>query len=76
MIIIPSLTEFSRWGWAYEAINLDDKRAIDMGTMLYLKTHERGEGAVKPGRHVFIPKVGTEERIMDFLKRYVGSNNY
>ena len=24
--------------------------------------------AVKPGRHGFIPQVGTEERMMDFLK--------
>ena len=43
-----------------------------MGTRLDLKIHERGEGVVKTRRHVFVPKVGTQERIMDFLKRYVG----
>ena len=45
---------------------------IHMGTRLSLKIHERGEGAIKPGRHIFVPKVGMEERIMDFLKRCVG----
>ena len=43
-----------------------------MGTRLALKIHERVEGAVKPGRHGFVLKVGTEERIMHFLKMYVG----
>ena len=43
-----------------------------MGTRLALKIHERGEGAVKPGRHGFVPKVGTEERMMDLLKRFAG----
>ena len=63
-------------GVAYKALELDTKRAINMGTRMSLKIHDREEESVKPGRHVFIPKVGTEERIMDFLKRYVGSNNY
>ena len=58
-------------GVSYEALELNKNRTIDMGTRLALKIHERGEGAVKPGRRVFVPKVGTEERIMDFLKRYV-----
>ena len=58
-------------GRSYEALTLNAERAIDTGTRLALKIHERGEGAVKPGRRVFVPKVGTEERIMDFLKRYV-----
>ena len=43
-----------------------------MGTRLARKIHESGEGAVKPGGYVFVPKVGTEERIMDFLKNYTG----
>ena len=59
-------------GGAYEALEFDTKRAIDMGTSLDLKMHERGEGAVTPRRHVFVPKFGTDERIMDFLKRYTG----
>ena len=50
--------------------------AINMGTRLDLKIHERGEGAVKPGRHRFAPKVGTEERMMEFLKRFAGGNKY
>ena len=59
-------------GVSYKALDLNAKRAIYMVTRLALKIHERGEGAVKPGRHVFVLKVSTEERIMDFLKRYVG----
>ena len=43
-----------------------------MGTRLALNIHERREGAVKSGRHLLVPKVGTEELIMDFLKSYVG----
>ena len=57
---------------SYEALELKSKRAINIGTRLVLKTHERGEGDVKPERHVFVLKVGTEERIMEFLKRDVG----
>ena len=56
-------------GGAYEALKLAVQNAIDMETRLPFKIHERGEGAVKPGRHVFVPKVGTEERMMYFLKR-------
>ena len=47
-----------------------------MGTWLALKIYEKGEGYVKPGRHVFVPKVGTEERIIEFLKRYAGGKKY
>ena len=57
---------------AYEDLNLNAEHAIDMGTMMYLKTHKKGEGAVKPRRHIFIPKVGKEEPMMDLLMRYVG----
>ena len=46
-------------GGAYEALNIDAKRTIDMVTRLDLKINKRGEGAVKPGRHTFVPKVGT-----------------
>ena len=57
-------------GGSYEALELDTKRAIDMGTRMPLKIHKRGEGAVKTGRHGFFPKVGTEECMMDFLKSF------
>ena len=59
-------------GGAYEALKINVKRDIDTGTRLSLNIHERGDEAVKSRRHVFFPKVGTEERIMDFLKRYAG----
>ena len=59
-------------GGAYEAPDLDDKRTINNGTKLPLKFYERGEGSIKPKRHVFILKVGTGERIMDFFKSYTG----
>ena len=59
-------------GGAYEALDINVKRFINMETGLPLKIHKRGEGAVKPGRHRFVPKVGTEEGIMDSLKGYAG----
>ena len=58
-------------GGAYGALKLDAKRAIDMGTRLALKIHERWEGIVKYGRRIFVLNVGMEERIMEFLQRYV-----
>ena len=61
---------------ANEALDLDTKRAIDMGTRLPLKIHKRGEGAVKPGRHGFVPKVGTEDCMMGFLKSFSGGKKY
>ena len=68
-----SLAErFFTVGGAYEALEINTKREIDMGTRLALKMHERGKGAVKPRRHIFVPKVGTEERTMEFLKMYAG----
>ena len=30
--------------------------------------------SVKPGRHGFIPQFGTEERMMSFIKKFVGGN--
>ena len=59
-------------GGVYEALEIDAKLAIEMGTRLALKMHKRGEGSVKPRRRGFVPKVGTEEDIIDFLKRYTG----
>ena len=55
-------------GGAYKSLEIEAKCAIDMETRLATKIQERGEGAVKPIRHVLFLKVGTEERIMDFLK--------
>ena len=71
----PLVERFFTVGGAYEALDIDAKRVIDMKNSLVLKIHERGEGAVKTGRHVLVPKVGTEEHIMDFLKRYTGGKN-
>ena len=59
-------------GGEYEALDLDTKYAIDIVTRPTFKIHERGEGDVKLGRHRFVTKVRTEERMMDFLKRFVG----
>ena len=53
---------------AYESIELDTKRAIDIVTRLPHKLHGRGGKSAKPGRHRFVPKVGTEEHMMEFLK--------
>ena len=61
-------------GGSYEDLGLDAKQTINMGTMLPLKIHKRGEGEVKPGRHGLIPKVGIEERMMEFLNRLAGGN--
>ena len=63
-------------GGAYDTSKCDAKRAINMGTRLSLKIHKRGEVSIKPGRHVFVLKVGTEERKMDFFKRYAGGKRY
>ena len=56
-------------GGAYEALKLDTKCVMNMGTRLALNIHGMEEEDVKPGRHVFVPKVGTKERMMDFIKR-------
>ena len=44
-------------GGEYDYLELYDKRAIDMRTRLAQKKKERGEGAVKHGRHRLVPKV-------------------
>ena len=61
---------------AYEALGFDTKSAINMGTRLPLKIHEREEGDAKPVRHGFVPKVGTEGCMVDFLKRFAGEKKY
>jgi len=54
-------------GGAYEAGELDAKRAIDMGTRLAHRIHKE---EVKPGNHVFQSSVGPEEKLFRFLKRW------
>lgn len=54
-------------GGAYKAGELDAKRAIDMGTRLALKIHEKD---VIPGKHVFQSPPGVEEKMFDMLKRF------
>ena len=63
-------------GGANKALELNVNRAIDIGTRLDLKIHERGEGAVKPRRNGVVLKVGTEECITDFLKRFAVGKRY
>ena len=53
-------------GGAYEAGELDAKRAIDMGTRLAMKIHED----LVPGKHVDKPEEGVEERLFNMLKRF------
>lgn len=54
-------------GGAYKAGELDAKRAIDMGTRLALKIHEKD---VVPGAHVFQAPVGVEEKMFQLLHRF------
>ena len=54
-------------GGAYEAGELDAKRAIDMGTRLALQIHEAG---VVPGKHKFQSGQGPEEKLFQVLKRF------
>jgi len=55
-------------GGAYEAGELDAKRAIDMGTRLALRIHDPD---VKPGQHVFRAEPGIEESMFHLLKRFM-----
>ena len=55
-------------GGAFQAGELDAKRAIDMGTRLALKIHEP---SVVPGKHVFSAEKGVEEKIFNMLKRFM-----
>jgi len=54
-------------GGAYQAGELDAKRAIDMGTRLAYQIHK---DEIKPGNHVFQSSVGPEEKLFRFLKRW------
>ena len=53
-------------GGAYEALELDAKRAIDMGTRLALKL---ADDSVVPGKHKFQAGVGPEEKMFKFLTK-------
>lgn len=55
-------------GGAYEAGELDAKRAIDMGTRLALKIHE---DSVIPGQHNFQAGKGPEEAMIGFFNRWM-----
>jgi 2,4-dienoyl-CoA reductase (NADPH2) len=54
-------------GGAYEAGELDAKRAIDMGTRLAMRIHETD---LIPGKHVVKPEPGVEERLFALLQRF------
>ena len=53
-------------GGAYEAGELDAKRAIDMGTRLALRIKD---GDVVPGKHTFHADVGAEEKLYDTMMK-------
>ena len=72
VIIIPLMTEFSRWGDHTRPLRSTPR---DMGNRLALKIHGRKNGDIKPRGHIFILKVGTEDHIMEFLRRCVRGKN-
>ncbi len=55
-------------GGAYEAGELDAKRAIDMGTRLAIRIHESD---VVPGKHKFQDSVGPEEKLNQVFRRFM-----
>jgi 2,4-dienoyl-CoA reductase (NADPH2) len=56
-------------GGAYEAGELDAKRAIDMGTRVAMKIHEPN---CRPGNHVSSqPLPGVEEKLFSLLRRFM-----
>jgi 2,4-dienoyl-CoA reductase (NADPH2) len=56
-------------GGAFEASELDAKRAIDMGTRLALKIDD---DAISPGNHLFQADVGAEEKMFNTMKKVMG----
>ncbi len=54
-------------GGAYEAGELDAKRAIDMGTRLALKIKD---ASVVPGMHDFKASAGVEEKLIQMMRKY------
>jgi len=55
-------------GGAYEALELDAKRAIDMGTRLALKIHD---DSVVPGKHSFKASSSAEEKMHGVLSKFL-----
>ena len=55
-------------GGAYEALELDAKRAIDMGTRLALKIADQ---SVVPGKHKFGSGQGAEEKLFKLLNSFM-----
>lgn len=55
-------------GGAYEAGELDAKKAIDMGTRLAVKIHD---DHVIPGKHKFEAPMGAEEKLQQVLKQWM-----
>jgi 2,4-dienoyl-CoA reductase (NADPH2) len=55
-------------GGAYAAGELDAKRAIDMGVRLALRIHEP---EVVPGKHVFATEPGVEEKMYQFMRKWM-----
>jgi 2,4-dienoyl-CoA reductase (NADPH2) len=56
-------------GGAYEASELDAKRAIDMGTRLALKIDDE---TVVPGKHKFQADTGAEEKMFNTMRKVMG----
>jgi len=54
-------------GGAYEALELDAKRAIDMGTRLALKIADK---SVIPGKHNFEPGPSTGQKIYQLINKF------
>jgi 2,4-dienoyl-CoA reductase (NADPH2) len=55
-------------GGAYEAGELDAKRAIDMGTRLALRIKD---DSVVPGKHVFNADIGAEEKLYRTMMKWM-----
>jgi 2,4-dienoyl-CoA reductase (NADPH2) len=55
-------------GGAFEAGELDAKKAIDMGTRLAVKIHDEH---VIPGKHKFEAPMGAEEKLQQVLKQWM-----
>ena len=69
MIFIPSLIEFSWLGEHTRPLRLTPS-APSKWELGCPSRYKRG-GGVKPGVHGFVPKIRTEERMMDFIKIFL-----
>ena len=54
-------------GGAFQAGELDAKRAIDMGTRLAMEIHN---DAIVPGKHKLEAPTGAEEKMFKFLQKW------